>query len=164
MSKIKTQKAEISIQGLDQKDLAILRILQKDARATVKDISAAIQLSTTPVHERIKRLEQQGIIKQYVALLDYKKLNRGLMVICYVSLREHNKIAGSKFIQSIMRLNEILECYSISGEFDFLLKVLTHNMDSYYDFHINKLSQVENIGRVQSTFVMGTVKQTHDLL
>lgn len=149
---------------LDKKDYDILKLLQQNARVTIKEIADTIHLSTTPVHERVKRLEQSGIINYYTAILNAAKLGKKLMVICHVSLREHNKIAGAKFIKSITALPEILECYSISGEFDFLLKVLTDDMETYYDFHVNKLSQVENVGHVQSTFVMGVVKQTQLLV
>lgn len=149
---------------LDKKDYDILKLLQQNARVTIKEIADTIHLSTTPVHERVKRLEQSGIINHYTAILNAAKLGKKLMVICHVSLREHNKIAGAKFIKSITALPEILECYSISGEFDFLLKVLTDDMETYYDFHVNKLSQVENVGHVQSTFVMGVVKQTQLLV
>jgi len=147
--------------SVDEKDIAILRMLQKNAKATVQEIAAQVHLSTTPVHDRIKRMEQNGVIKEYVALVDKSKINKGLMVICYVSLKEHSKIAGGKFIKNIMDMPEVLECYSISGEFDFMLKVLTENMDTYYNFHVNKLSQAENLGHVQSVFVMGVVKETH---
>ncbi len=149
---------------LDEKDLAILKLLQQNARITVREISDAIHLSTTPVHERIKRMEDAGVIKQYATLLDHSKVKRGLMVICYVSLRQHNKTAGAKFIKAIMEMNEVMECYNISGDFDFMLKVLVENMDAYYDFHVNRLSEAENIGNVQSVFVMGIVKQTHVLV
>ena len=145
---------------LDNNDIAILKLLQDNARITVKEISEKIHLSTTPVHERIKRLEQGGVIRQYVTLLDYNKVNRSLMVICYVSLKEHSKNAGVKFIKNINELQEVIECYSISGEFDFMLKVLCQDMNAYYDFHVNKLSQQENMGNVQSVFVMGVVKET----
>ncbi|WP_346238915.1 Lrp/AsnC family transcriptional regulator [Niabella insulamsoli] len=144
---------------LDGKDREMLKMLQANARITVKEIAGAIHLSTTPVHERLKRLEQSGVITHYTAILDANKLGKKLMAICYVSLKEHSKIAGSKFIKSILSMAEILECYSISGEFDFLLKVLTEDMEAYYDFHVNKLSQIDNVGHVQSTFVMGVVKQ-----
>lgn len=150
--------------NLDKKDLEILRLLQENARITIKEISASIHLSTTPVHERIRRMEESGVIKQYATLVDHEKINKGLMVICYVSLKEHSKNAGSKFIKIINELNEVVECFSISGEFDFMLKVITGDMNSYYDFHVNKLSQVENIGHVQSIFVMGIIKQTHQLI
>jgi Lrp/AsnC family leucine-responsive transcriptional regulator len=149
---------------LDEKDLAILRILQHNARATVREIATQVKLSTTPVHERIRRLESQGVIRQYATLLNPNLVNKGLMVICYVSLRQHNKSAGSRFIKSIMEMPEIIACYNISGEFDFMLKVVAENMDDYYHFHVNKLSQAENIGQLQSVFVMGVIKDTHVLV
>ena len=149
---------------LDKNDLAILKLLQANARVTVKEISEKIHLSTTPVHERIKRLEQSGVIKQYVTLLDYNKVNLSLMVICYVSLKEHSKTAGVKFIKTINELQEVIECYSISGEFDFMLKVLCQDMNAYYDFHVNKLSMIENMGNVQSVFVMGVIKDTTQVI
>ena len=150
--------------ALDQKDLAILKLLQENARITIKEISDKMHLSTTPVHERIKRLEETGVIKQYATLVDHTRVKKGLMVICYVSLNLHNKNAGSKFIRAIQEMNDVIECYNISGEFDFMLKVVAENMDAYYDFHVNKLSQVENMGRLQSVFVMGIIKQTHQLV
>ena len=149
---------------LDEKDRAILRLLQADAKITVREIAARVHLSTTPVHERIKRMEDTGVILQYATLVNHSKVRRGLMAICYVSLKEHNKKSGAKFIKTIHELPEVMECFIISGEFDFLLKVAVENMDAYYDFHVNKLGQVENIGHVQSTFVMGVVKQTHQLV
>ncbi len=148
----------------DEKDISILKLLQENARLTIKEISEKVHLSTTPVHERIKRMENSGIIKQYVTLVDPAKINKTLTVICYVSLKEHNKKSGSNFINFINGLNEITECYNISGEFDFMLKVICKDMNEYYNFHVNKLSQFENIGNVHSTFVMGVIKQTHKLV
>ncbi|MBK8520553.1 MAG: Lrp/AsnC family transcriptional regulator [Ferruginibacter sp.] len=149
---------------LDKKDMAILKLLQENARVTVKEISEKIHLSTTPVHERIKRMEENGVIKQYVTLVDQNKVDLNLMVICYVSLKEHSKTAGVNFIKTINELHEVIECYSISGEFDFMLKVVCKDMNAYYDFHVNKLSQQENMGNVQSVFVMGVIKETHQLV
>jgi DNA-binding Lrp family transcriptional regulator len=149
---------------LDKKDMAILKLLQENARVTVKEISEKIHLSTTPVHERIKRMEESGVIKQYVTLVDQNKVDLNLMVICYVSLKEHSKNAGVKFIKTINELHEVIECYSISGEFDFMLKVVCKDMNAYYDFHVNKLSQQENMGNVQSVFVMGVIKETHQVV
>ena len=151
-----TTKAEVV---LDQTDLSILRLLQQNARTTVKEIADHVHLSTTPVHERIKWLEQTGVIKQYAAIIDQAKVKKGLMVIVYVSLKAHSKTAGAKFIKHIHELDEVIECYNISGEFDFMLKVVAENMDDYYNFHVNKLSQSENIGNVQSVFVMGVLKE-----
>lgn len=149
---------------LDDKDHAILRLLQENAKITVREISNQIHLSPTPVHDRIKRMEDAGVIKQYVALVDHAKVKRGLMVICYVSLKQHNKKAGAAFIKAIQDLHEVIECYNISGEFDFMLKVAVENMDAYYNFHVNKLSQMDNVGQTQSSFVMGILKQTHKLV
>ena len=148
----------------DKKDRAILKLLQENARITVKEISDKVHLSTTPVHERIKRMEESGVIKQYATLVNHEKVNKGLTVICYVSLKQHGKNAGVKFIKKIQELNEVIECFSISGEFDFMLKVVCEDMNSYYDFHVNKLSEIENVGHLQSIFVMGIIKQTHQVL
>ena len=85
-------------------------------------------------------------------------------MICYVSLKQHNNMSGGRFIKAIQDMQEVVECYNISGDFDFMLKVMVENMDAYYDFHVNKLSEAENIGHVQSVFVMGIIKQTHQLV
>jgi len=146
--------------NLDEKDICILHILQKNAKATVSEIAKTVNLSNSPTHDRIKRLEKSGIIQRYTTRLDRKKLNRGLMVLAYVSLKEHNKKLGAKFIESIMAMPEVIECYSISGDFDFMLKVVGENMETYYDFHVNKLSQAENVGHIQSIFVMGVIKES----
>jgi len=161
---IKKDESTVAPITLDEKDMAILRLLQHNARITVKEISDKIHLSTTPVHERIKRMEEAGVIKQYATLVNHTKVKKNLMVICYVSLKQHNKTAGAKFIKMIQEMNEVVECYNISGEFDFMLKVMAENMDDYYNFHVNKLSEAENIGHVQSVFVMGVIKQTHVLV
>ncbi|MFT3749871.1 MAG: Lrp/AsnC family transcriptional regulator [Agriterribacter sp.] len=161
---VQKENLPLTLPALDDKDMAILRLLQQNARATVREISDAVHLSTTPVHERIKRMEEAGVIKQYATLLDHAKVKKGLMVICYVSLKQHNKTAGAKFIKAIQEMNEVVECYNISGDFDFMLKVMAENMDDYYNFHVNKLSEAENIGNVQSVFVMGVIKQTHQLV
>ena len=158
------EKSPVTAVSLDSKDMAILKLLQENARVTVKEISEKIHLSTTPVHERIKRMEESGVIKQYVTLVDQNKVDLNLMVICYVSLKEHSKNAGVNFIKTINELHEVIECYSISGEFDFMLKVVCKDMNTYYDFHVNKLSQQENMGNVQSVFVMGIIKETHQLV
>jgi DNA-binding Lrp family transcriptional regulator len=164
MARVNKKEESAIMPKLDQKDVAILKLLQQNARITVKEISDKVHLSTTPVYERIKWMEEEGIIKQYATLVDYTKVKKGLMVICYVSLKQHNKTAGAKFIKAINEMNEVIECYNISGEFDFMLKVVEENMNSYYDFHVNRLSEIENIGNVQSIFVMGVVKETHLLV
>ncbi len=150
--------------ALDETDLAILRALQENARITIKELAEKVHLSTTPVHERVRRLERSGIIRQYAAILDGARVGRGLLVVCHVSLSRHSKAAGSRFIEAILEWDEVLECLTVSGQFDFLLKVATADMDAYYNFHVNKLSALENVGSVQSEFVMGVVKQSHRLV
>lgn len=143
---------------LDKTDIHILKLLQQNAKMSVRDISQQIHLSPTPIHSRIKRMESDGIIKGYTTQVDFSKFKDTLMVICYVSLKEHSKLSGGHFIDAIMQMPEVVECYNISGEFDFMLKVICSNMDAYYDFHVNKLSLIDNVGQVQSTFVMGVIK------
>jgi DNA-binding Lrp family transcriptional regulator len=159
-----TEKSATGNISLDTKDLSILHLLQQNARITVKEIADKIHLSTTPVHERIKRMEASGVIKQYATLVDHTKVKKSLIAICYVSLKEHNKAAGTKFVKAILSMPDVVECYTISGEFDFMLKVMTEDMNAYHDFHVNKLSNIENMGHVQSVFVMGVIKQTHQLV
>jgi Lrp/AsnC family transcriptional regulator, leucine-responsive regulatory protein len=160
----KTEQTPATTAALDAKDMAILALLQQNARITVKEIADKIHLSTTPVHERIKRMETSGVIKQYATLVDHTKVKKGLIAICYVSLKEHSKTAGTKFVKAILQMPDVTECYTISGEFDFMLKVVTEDMNAYHDFHVNKLSNIDNMGHVQSVFVMGVIKETHVLV
>src|SRR5215475_7932656 len=109
------EKAAVTPVELDEKDRAILRLLQENAKITVREIAAKVHLSTTPVHERIRRLEETGVIRQYATLLDHSKVRKGLLAICYVSLKEHNKRSGARFIRTVHEIPEIIECYIISG-------------------------------------------------
>jgi Lrp/AsnC family transcriptional regulator, leucine-responsive regulatory protein len=152
------EQSPATVLPLDEKDKAILRYIQSNAKATVREIAANVHLSTTPVHERIKRMEEEGVILQYATLLDHARINKGLMAICYISLKEHNKKSGGKFIKTLSEMPEVTEFYIISGAFDFMLKIVVENMDDYYNFHVNKLGQVDNIAQVQSTFIMGVIK------
>lgn len=162
--KSKTEQPVTDAIALDEKDYAILRLLQQNARLTVREIAAQIHLSATPVHERIKRMEANGVIKQYATLIDHRKVKKGIMVICYVSLKEHSHKIGLAFIDTITGFKEVLECYNISGQFDFMLKIVAESMESYHDFYVNKLSEVKGISQMQSIFVMGILKDTHQLL
>lgn len=148
----------------DEKDLSILRLLQKDAKLSVRDISTRINLSPTPTHERIKRMEKAGIIKEYTAVLDRKKVNKGMMVICMIALNVHNKKTAGKFIEEVGKLKEVVEFYNISGDFDFMLKILAPNMDEFHEFFVNKLSEIEGIGQTKSIFVMNSIKESVQIL
>lgn len=148
---------------LDDVDIALLKMLQQDSNMTTKDLAKRVNLSPTPVFERIKRMEKAGLIKKYIALLDETKLERALTVFCHVKLKEHTKQIGNRFVQDIQALPQVTECYNISGDYDFLLKVLVRDMRHYQDFVLNQLGSVKNIGSVQSTFAMGKIKHTHSV-
>ena len=149
------------MEHLDSIDLKILKILQEDSNTTTKEVAKEVHLSATPVFERIKRLEKGGYIKKYVAILDAEKLNKPLIVFCNITLKEHTKEIGNKFVQDIKSLREVTECYNISGDYDFLLKVLVRDMKHYQDFVINQLGLIQNIGSAHSTFVMGEIKHSY---
>lgn len=149
------------MEKLDQVDRRILRELQKDSNMTTKELANRVNLSSTPVFERIKRLENKGYIKKYVAILDRDKLERGLMVFCNVTLKEHSKEIGHQFVKDIISLPEVTECYNTSGDFDFLLKVLVQDMKHYQSFVLDGLGGIANIGSAHSTFVMGEIKQSY---
>jgi DNA-binding Lrp family transcriptional regulator len=146
------------MKNLDPIDLRILDLLQEDAKLTNKEIAAQLGMSTTPVYERIKKLEEKGYIRQYVALVDRKKLGLPLVAFCNVSLKEHSNKYLRIFEREVLSLHEVVECYHIAGAFDYLMKVLAEDMSTYQDFIVNKLAKLENIGNVQSSFVMTEVK------
>ncbi|RXM41220.1 AsnC family transcriptional regulator [Chryseobacterium sp. CH21] len=151
------------MEQLDDKDLQLLRLLQKNAKLTVKELAKEINLSTSPVFERVKRLEQEGFVKRYTAVLDAEKLNRGFTVFCQIKLKIHDRSVGYDFVKEILEIEEVAECYNISGDFDFLLKVQVRDMKHYQDFVFNKLGSVDSIGSTHSTFVMAEVKNNHGL-
>ncbi|MDR6486281.1 DNA-binding Lrp family transcriptional regulator [Chryseobacterium vietnamense] len=151
------------MEQLDDKDLQLLRLLQKSAKLTVKELAKEVNLSTSPVFERVKRLEQEGFVKRYAAVLDAEKLNRGFTVFCQIKLKIHDRSVGYDFVKEILEIEEVAECYNISGDFDFLLKVQVRDMKHYQDFVFNKLGSVDSIGSTHSTFVMAEVKNNHGL-
>ncbi len=145
---------------LDPTDRAILYLLQEDAFLTNKEIAARLDLTTTPVFERVKRLEREGYIRRYSALLDRRKIGLSLLVYCDVALKEHNRDFLLRFEESVVGLPEVLECHHVTGEYDYVLKVVARDMDDYQRFIKEKLAALENIGRVQSHFVMTEVKNS----
>ncbi len=148
------------MENLDKLDVDILRLLQANAHYTNKEIAARLKLTITPVFERIRRLENQGYIKQYVALLDKQKIGKALTAFCSVSLRHHTKENVEQFEREIQQFSEVQECYHVAGASDFLLKVSVKNMAEYHDFVRNKLSTIENIGNLNSSFVLSEIKYT----
>ncbi|MCQ2136458.1 MAG: Lrp/AsnC family transcriptional regulator [Bacteroidales bacterium] len=148
---------------LDSTDIKILRYLQEDAKLTTKQLAAKVNLSTTPVFERLKRLESEGYIKKYVAVLDAEKLNLGFMVLCSVKLKKMSKKIADDFELVIRDIPQVTACYNISGDFDYLLQIHAPDMKYYNDLVINTLGTIESIGYINSIFVMKEIKQTHGL-
>ncbi|PKB16295.1 Lrp/AsnC family transcriptional regulator [Flavobacterium sp. 5] len=151
------------MENIDTIDLAILNQLQNNSNINIKELASTINLTPTPVYERIKRLERDGYITKYVALLDKQKLKKGMTVFCNVRLKEHAKNVGANFVKDIVALPEIVECYNIAGDYDFMLKILVEDMASYQNFVMHKLSTIENIGNTNSIFVMGEIKHSTTL-
>ena len=148
---------------LDNVDLQILRALQENARLTTKELAAQVHLSTTPVFERMKRLEREGFILKYAAVLDAGKLGRGFTVFCSVKLKQMTRSVARNFISVIKDIPQVAECYNISGEYDYLLKIQASDMKYYNEFIINVLGNIDSIGSVLSSFVMDEIKNTHAL-
>ena len=148
---------------LDSTDLQILRCLQEDARQTTKELAAKVNLSTTPVFERLKRLEREGYIRQYVAILDAEKLDLGFEVFCSVKLKQMTRDVARAFTRTIRKIPQVAECYNISGEYDYLLKIRARNMKEYNEFIIETLGTIDSIGSVQSSFVMDEIKHSYAL-
>ena len=151
------------METLDEIDLQILRTLQKKAKLTTKELAEAVHLTPTPVFERQKRLERQGYIKKYVAVLDPDKLDQGLQVFCKVKLKQINHEIADAFVRRIMRIPEVTECYNTSGAYDYLLKVRARDMKQYQEFVLNKLGEIESLSSIESTFVMSEVKQNYGI-
>ena len=147
-----------TIDKLDHVDLQILRTLQANARLTIKELAAKVSLSSTPVFERLKRLEHNGYIRKYIAVLDAEKLNQGFVVFCNVKLSRMNREIAGEFTRIIRGIPEVTECYNISGSYDYLLKIHAPNMKYYQEFLLNVLGTIESLGSLESMFVMDEVK------
>ena len=145
---------------LDKTDLQILKTLQRNAKLTTKELAEAVNLSPTPVFERQKRLERQGYIRKYVAVLDPEKLGLGLLVFCKVKLKQINHEIADSFVRRILLIPEVTECYNTSGAYDYLLKVRARDMRHYQEFILSKLGDIESVGSIESTFVMSEIKQS----
>ena len=149
--------------SLDETDIKILKTLQKNAKLTTKELADAVNLTPTPVFERLKRLERQGYIKKYVAILDPDKLGQSLLVFCKVKLKQINHEIADAFTRRIMRIPEVTECYNTSGSYDYLLKVRARDMKQYQEFVLTKLGDIDSVGSIESTFVMNEVKQNYGI-
>lgn len=145
---------------LDKTDVRILQTLQNNAKVNMKELAAELNMTKTPIYERVKRLEDEGYIKSYVALVDNKKVGLPLTVYCNVSLAVHNDEHICRFKEEIQEIDEIVECYSIGGIYDFLLKVVVKDLEMYDRFVFEKLTKVHGIVKMQSSFVLNEIKHT----
>ena len=144
----------------DAIDRNLLKLLQTDSKKTTKELSSKLNLSVTAVYERIKKLEKEGIISNYVALLNRNKIEKGFVVFCHLKLMQHTKEFISQFEKEVVQLNEVLECFHVSGDYDYILKICVKDMEEYREFMVTKLTTLQHIGSTHSTFMIGEVKNT----
>ncbi|MFY7970959.1 MAG: Lrp/AsnC family transcriptional regulator [Flavobacteriales bacterium] len=144
---------------LDKTDKQIIHALQNDSRITMKDLGAKINKSSTATFERIKQLEKSGVIEKYSITVNHKKMGLTLSSFVMVRLKEHFNEYIKLFESEITKFKEVSECYHMTGDFDYLLKITVEDMDAYHGFIKDKLAKLNNIGNVQSCFVMNTLKK-----
>ncbi|WP_318345072.1 Lrp/AsnC family transcriptional regulator [Flagellimonas baculiformis] len=145
---------------LDLMDQQLVKLLQEDCKKTTKHYADILQLSKTAVYERIRRLERTGVITQYVALVDKKKLQKDFTVLCHIRLVQHTKDNVLRFEREVLKLEEVSECFHVGGDYDYILKINVADMKSYREFMLTKLTTINNIGNTQSSFVISEVKNT----
>ena len=143
---------------LDDVDLKILGLLQTDASTTHKEIAFKLHKSVATIHERTRRLKEDGYIRRVVAILDPKRIRKGLIAFSHVLLNDHTSVTLTTFEQEVIKFPEVMECFQMTGAFDFLLRIATNDMDEYQHFYRNKLANLPNITTVQSFFVLSEIK------
>ena len=146
--------------NLDAIDKKLLFLLQNDCKKTTKELSLKLNLSVTAVYERVKKLEREGVIDKYVVLVNRSKVEKGFVVFCHLKLIQHTKEFLTKFESEVVKLKEVLECHHVSGDYDYILKILVKDMEAYREFLVNKLTALEHIGSTHSTFMISEVKNT----
>lgn len=145
---------------LDNTDKKLVMLLQQDSKQTNKELSYKLGLSVTAIYERVKKLEKEGIIKKYVALIDKDEVDSSFVAFCHIKLVQHSKDFVTKFEREVTQLKEVLECYHISGDYDYLLKVIVKDMDAFREFMVKKLTSIDHIGSTHSMFMISEVKHT----
>ena len=144
----------------DSIDKKLLKLLQENSKQTNKALSNKLNLSVTAVYERIRKLEKEGIITNYVALVKKEKIDKSFVAFCHIKLIQHTQDYVIKFEKEVENLAEVLECYHISGDYDYLLKVIVTDMEAFREFMVNKLTSINHIGSTHSMFVISEVKHT----
>ena len=147
----------------DSIDRKLISQLQKDSKVTTKQLSLELNLSVTAVYERIKKLERVGVIEKYVAVVNKEKIGKSFMVFCHIKLVKHSNEYITKFESEVVQFDEVLECYNISGDYDYILKVVVRNMKAYRGFINLKLTSLDHIGSTHSTFIMSELKNSNEL-
>lgn len=149
--------------SLDKIDTKLLEILQKNSNRTTKSISAELGMTTSPIFERIKKLEKEGYIEKYVAVLNNKKIGLKLTVFIGITLQGHTRSYLEKFVREINNFPEVIECHRVSGNFDYLLKLVVEDIEAYETFIISKLTLLPYLGNVQSLIALSTSKETNEI-
>ena len=145
---------------MDSIDKKLLGLLQEDTKKTTKELSMVLNLSVTAVYERIKKLEREGVISKYVAILDRNKVEKAFVVFCHIKLIQHTKDLIHTFESEVIKLDEVLECFHVSGDYDYILKVHVKDMDEFREFMVTKLTGLKHIGSTHSSFMIGEVKNS----
>jgi Lrp/AsnC family transcriptional regulator, leucine-responsive regulatory protein len=145
---------------LDNTDKKILTFLQKDSKITTKELSLYLNLSATAVYERIKKLEKNNVIKKYIAILNKEEIEKSFVVFCQIKLIQHKQEYVEKFEREVIEFDEVLECYNVSGDYDYFLKIIVKNMQAYRNFLNDKLTSLDHISSAHSTFLINEVKNT----
>ena len=149
---------------LDNIDKKLINTLQIDSKITTKKIATDLNLSVTAIYERIKKLEKKGVIEKYIAVINKEKIKRDFVVFCQVKLIQHHHSYIEKFEKEVLQFNEVLECYNISGDYDYMLKVAVENMKSYRNFINHKLTTLNHISSTQSNFIIAEVRNSTAIL
>ena len=144
--------------ALDLIDRKLINLLQNDSKQTTKQLSLQLNLSVTAVYERIKKLEKQQVITKYIALIDKNKVEKAFLILCHIKLLQHSKEFLTTFEREILKLTEVSECFHVSGDYDYILKIYVKDMAAYRDFMTTKLTTIKYIGSTHSTFVINEVK------
>lgn len=150
--------------SFDEIDKKLLLFLQEDAKQTTKELSYKLGLSVTAVYERIKKLENAGVISKYVALLDKHKIEKDFVVLCHIKLVQHKKEYVIRFEKEVMNLQEVTECFHISGDYDYILKICVKDIEDYRNFMLTKLTTLQHIASTYSSFMISEVKNTTTII
>jgi len=145
---------------IDPTDYKIIELLQQNCKQTTKEMADQLGLSTTAVYERIKKLEKQNIITDYVAIVNKDKINRSFMAVAHIKIKSHSKDAILRFEKKVDQIPEVLECFHVSGEYDYILKIGVQDMEAYREFMLSKLTTMEEVQSTHSMFVIKEVKNT----